>query len=167
MIELLFKMMFEDILLSLMEFVPDHLKRKEMYNEAVRNDTWALRYVPDHLKTQEMCDQAVCIYTLSLVYVPDHLKTHDMCDKTVEEGRWSLEYVPDWFVTQQQIKLWRDHDDYCNDDRVIKWYKGYQKQKSQKAQIKKELIPIAWHPSRHWDWCMSEDEKKDTEKLLA
>ena len=85
--ELLFKMMFEDILLSLMESVPDHFKRKEMYNEAVRNDTWALRHVPDHLKTQEMCDETVRIYTLSLVYVPDHLKTHDMCDKTVEEGR--------------------------------------------------------------------------------
>ena len=37
--------------------------------------------------------------------------------------------------------------------------------KAQKAQIKKELIPIAWYPSRHWDWCMSEDEKKETEKL--
>ena len=21
-------------------------------------------------------------------------------------------------------------------------------------------MPIAWHPSRHWDWCMSEDIKK-------
>ena len=41
------------------------------------------------------------------------------------------------------------------------------KQKTQKAQIKKELMPIAWHPSRHWDWCMPEDEKKETEKLLA
>ena len=21
-------------------------------------------------------------------------------------------------------------------------------------------MPITWHPSRHWDWCMPEDEKK-------
>ena len=21
-------------------------------------------------------------------------------------------------------------------------------------------MPVAWHPSRWWDWCMSEDEKK-------
>ena len=21
-------------------------------------------------------------------------------------------------------------------------------------------MPIAWYPSRYWDWCMSEDEKK-------
>ena len=36
--KLLFKMMFEDILLSLMEFVPDHLKTQEMYNETMRNN---------------------------------------------------------------------------------------------------------------------------------
>ena len=23
---------------------------------------------------------------------------------------------------------------------------------------------IAWHPSRWWDWCLDEDEKKETEK---
>ena len=36
-----------------------------------------------------------------------------------------------------------------------------------KASIKEELMPIAWHPSRWWDWCMSEDEKRDTEALWA
>ena len=29
---------------------------------------------------------------------------------------------------------------------------------------KKELMPIAWHPSRWWVWCVPEDEKK-TQKL--
>ena len=38
--------------------------------------------------------------------------------------------------------------------------------KAQKASIKEELMPIAWHPSRYWDWCMSEDEKKETEKTF-
>ena len=47
--------------------------------------------------------------------------------------------------------------------------KVIKKRKAQKAKIKKELMPIAWHPSRYWDWCMSEDEKKKkkTEKLWA
>ena len=36
-----------------------------------------------------------------------------------------------------------------------------------KAQIKKELMLVAWHPSKHWDLCMSEDEKKETEKSRA
>ena len=22
-------------------------------------------------------------------------------------------------------------------------------------------MPVAWHPTRQWDWCMSEDEKKE------
>ena len=26
-------------------------------------------------------------------------------------------------------------------------------------------MPIAWLPSRWWDWCLREDEKKETEKL--
>ena len=60
-----------------------------------------------------------------------------------------------------------DHwnDDY--EDNFFEWYNGYKKSQSQKAQIKKVLIPIAWHPSRSWDWCISEDEKKETEKLWA
>ena len=27
-------------------------------------------------------------------------------------------------------------------------------------------MPVAWHPSRLWDWCMSEDEKKKKIKCL-
>ena len=50
-----------------------------------------------------------------------------MCEKVVESGLGSLKYVPDWFVTHQQIKIWRDDDKYCSDHELIKWYKGYQK----------------------------------------
>ena len=77
-------------------------------------------------------------------FVPDRYKTQEMCDETVEKVSWSLEYVPNWFVTQGQI-LWRDDNDYCNDDRLIEWYEGYQNRKAQKASIKKELIPITWN----------------------
>ena len=41
----------------------------------------------------------------------------------------------------------------------LEWYDGYQKRKVHKISIKEELLPIAWHTSRYWDWCMSEDEK--------
>ena len=46
-----------------------------------------------------------------------------------------------------------------NNDDFIKWYEGYQKRMVQKASIKKELMPIAWDPSRWWNWCIPEDEK--------
>ena len=63
-------------------------------------------------------------------------------------------------MTQQQLKLLQ-YDWYNND--LINWYDGYKKRKAQKAQkasIKEELMPITWHPSRWWDWCVPEDEKK-------
>ena len=53
--------------------------------------------------------------------------------------------------------MWYDKSEYC--DNFFKWYEGYKKRNAQKASIKK-LLPIAWHPSRYWDWCMSEEDKK-------
>ena len=55
-----------------------------------------------------------------------------------------------------------DDGDYRDDDddKCFKWYDDYKKRKAQKAQIKKELMLIAWHPDRVVDWCMSEDEKR-------
>ena len=47
-----------------------------------------------------------------------------------------------------------------NDNEIIKWFNEYQKRKAQKAKIKEELLPIAWHPDRVMDLCIPEDEKK-------
>ena len=88
-----------------------------------------------------------------------------MCKKAVKIGLYNLKFVPDLFVTQEQIKIWHDHNHYCYDDKIVEWYEGHQKCKAQKAKIKDELMPTAWHPSRWWDWCIPEEEKKETEKL--
>ena len=58
-----------------------------------------------------------------------------------------------------------DHWDHDDEDKFFEWYEGHKKCKAQKAKIKEELLPIAWHPSRYSDWCMSEDEKKMVEAL--
>ena len=83
-----------------------------------------------------------------------------MCIRAVEAGLGLLGYVSDWFVTQQQIKVWRDDDEYCDDDELIEWRDDYQKRRAEKAKIKEQLLPIAWHSVRVMDWCMSEDEKR-------
>ena len=99
-----------------------------------------------------------------------------MRERAVEDNPSSLQYAPDMFLTQEQIGLWYDDSEYCdddddddddNEDNFFKWYVGYKKRKAQKASIKEKLMPISWHPSRYWDWCMSEDEKRDTETLWA
>ena len=28
-------------------------------------------------------------------------------------------------------------------------------------------MAIAWHPNRWWDWCLSEDEKKEIESIFT
>ena len=62
-------------------------------------------------------------------------------------------------LIQQQIKIWHDNDDYCDDDELIEWYHVYQKRKSQKEKRKEEILPIVWNPDRVMYWCMSEDKK--------
>ena len=141
----------------MLEDVPDHFKTHEMCNEIMRIEPAAFYLIPDRLKTQEMCIEAVEVD-------PWHLKTQEMCDAAVREDPSSLESVPGWFVKQQQVRLWHQ-DGYCNDAKLVEWYYGYKKRKAQKAKIKKQLMPIAWHRSRWWDWCVSNDEKKDAEKL--
>ena len=86
-----------------------------------------------------------------------------MCNEVVQEGSYLVEYVPDWLVLEGQLKILDDYKGFYNNysyDRLNKWHDGYQKRKSQKARIKEELLPIAWHPDRVMDWCMSEDEKR-------
>ena len=142
-----------------LEFVPGHLNIQGMCNKAVELDTSALWYVLDHFKTQEMCDKAV-EEDLGLLWpVLIQYKTQEMCDKAVDEDLCLLEYVPDSLMKQQHIVLCGDDDDYYGDDKLIEWYEDYQKRKAQKAQIKNELMPIAWYPDRVMDWCMSEDKK--------
>ena len=70
----------------------------------------------------------------------------------------------------KKINFWHHYDDYyVDDDGVIEWhnYDEHRKRKTQKVSIKKELIPVSWHPSRWWDWCVPEDEKRKTEILWA
>ena len=107
-----------------------------MCNEVKRNNPAAFFLIPNRFKTQEMCIKAVEIDPWQLGDVPNHFKTQDMCDDAVWGDPFSLQFVPDWFLAQEQVKLWHDYNDYYNDNGIIKWYKGHQKCKSQKAQIK-------------------------------
>ena len=154
-----------------------------LWIKAVRRDQYALGCMPDNLKMQKICNKAMrgnLAAFFSSLTVSKHKKcamrllrsTHGSCmmylitlkrkkcDDRVQGDSYSLQFVPDWFVTQEQLETWHDDNDYCNDDELIKWYKRHDKRKAQKAKIKEELMPIAWHPNRVMDWCMPEDEKR-------
>ena len=44
--------------------------------------------------------------------------------------------------------------------RVLAWHIKFEKHKAFKKELNEELMPVAWHPNRWWDWWVSEDEKK-------
>ena len=115
--------------------VPDALKTEGICDKVVCREPWALKFVAENLQTQEMCKSVVEENQRLLKYVPDRFKSKEICDKAVSHDPSSLQYVPNYFVTQQQVKL--------RNGRLIKWYNGYQKRQAQKAQITKELMPIA------------------------
>ena len=143
----------------MLEFVPDQYKTQEMCNEVVQNDPWVLKHVPDQFVTQEMCNEAVKSEPdpEMLEFVPDQYKTQEMCNEAIQSEPEILEFVPDYFVTQEM-------EEFIDDDELITWYK---QRKAQKAQIKEELMPVAWHPDRWWDWCVPEDEKKELENIFT
>ena len=153
----------------------DHFQPQGKCIEAVDVEPKSLRDVSDQYKTQEMCDiKTLRVGTWQVLEdVPVCFKTRDVCEKAMRKSPTSLVYVLDWFVTQQQIKMWRDDNEYCDDDddddddddELLEWYVRYQKRRTQKAQIQKELVRVTWHPSRWWDWCVPEDEKKEIDKL--
>ena len=116
---------------------------------------------PWSFENQKDCEKTVEDEPENLRYIPDHFKTQQICDKAVKDDSSSLQFVPDCFVTREGLYMWYEYcDDNDNEDNLFKWYDCYKKRKVQKASIKEELLPIAWHPLRYSDWYMSEGEKK-------
>ena len=60
-----------------------------------------------------------------------------------------------------------DDDDFDENDpdtiilvRLLAWHIKFVKRKALKKELNEELIPVAWHPNRWWDWCVSKVRKK-------
>ena len=44
------------------------------------------------------------------------------------------------------------------------WHIKFRKCKELKKELSEELMPVAWHPDRWWDW--SEDENKEIDPMF-
>ena len=146
------------------DYIPDRLKTQEMCDKAVDEYPYNLGYVPDRFKTQEMCVKAFNVNPLKFEYIPDRLKTQEMCSDKFHFSD-EVDDIPDWFITLEMIGIFSRPCCAGCDFEFDDWFNGYKERKAQKAQIRDELMPIAWHPDRVIDWCFDEEEKKDL-KLL-
>ena len=53
--------------------------------------------------------------------------------------------------------------------RLLTWQTKFEKRKKHKKKKKKlneELMSAVWHPTRWWDWCVSEDEKMKIDPIF-
>ena len=57
-----------------------------------------------------------------------------------------------------------DDDNFDKEDpetiihiRSLAWRNRFKQCKACKKDISKELMLVEWHPTRWWDWCLSED----------
>ena len=50
--------------------------------------------------------------------------------------------------------------------RRFAWHIRFEEHKELKKNISLELMPIAWHPKRWVDWCLSEDEKREIDPMF-
>ena len=60
-----------------------------------------------------------------------------------------------------------DEDDPHILIRLLAWHIKFEKRKVLKKKLNEELMPIAWHPKRWRNFCMSEDEKKEIEPIFT
>ena len=114
--------------------------------------------------TQELCNKAFDRSHSSFMYIPDCFKTQEMCsDKFYFSDE--VDDIPDWFITLEMIEIFSRPCCAGCDFEFDEWFNSYKERKAQKAQIKAELLAIAWHPDRVIDWCFDEDDKKDLMRL--
>ena len=109
--------------------------------------------IPEKFKTREMCDKIVEKSPNFIKYIPDYFITREMCNKAFEKNPRNIYHIPDYFITEEMYKQYS-----------VEIY-DYKKRKEQKALIREQILPIAWHPDRVIDWCFDEDEKHDLNRL--
>ena len=51
--------------------------------------------------------------------------------------------------------------------RLLAWHTKFEKRKELKKELNEKLMPVAWHPNRRWDWCVSDDEKKEIDPMFT
>ena len=133
-----------------------------------------------------MCDEAFDNFLPTLNFVPDWFVKSKMIKKlfTVLYADENIVYFDEdfgnvIFSCNEMVILNTDLNDsnldnnFDEDDTgavihisLLAWLIKFEKHKALKKMLNEELMPVAWHPSTWWDWCVSEDEKKEIDPMF-
>ena len=112
----------------------------------------------------------------SIIFFKVQNKLLDSLIKFIDKAYCPSQYkesVKKWFdpafhrIVNFKNGGWNDYDDEDNFD-LDHYFENHKtfaadifKKQMRHYQLKKDLLPVAWHPDRVIDWCFDEDEKKD------
>ena len=152
-----------------------------MCDRVVSENPFLIVYCPDKYIAQKMCDNAL------IKLIPDWFITGQIikdlftplyADENIlyfnedsgnvvfscnEMGIFNV----DLNNTNLDNNIDEDYPDTVIHIRLLAWHIRFEKCKAYKKMISEELIPIAWHPKRWWNFCMSEDVEKETEPIFT
>ena len=147
-------------------------KKKKKSDEAVNDCLVALKFIPDWIvtsKTLEKFHDALLAnddYSFSLLALL--FFDEDFSKVTLFANRMGILSVDlDKINLDDDNNFYEDNPETIIHVKLLAWHNKFEKYEAFKKHINKELMPVTWHPSRWWDWCMLEDEKKQIEPIFA
>ena len=153
-------------------------------------------FISDRYKTQEMCDRVVSEDPFLIIYWPGEYETQRMCDEAVDDSLAPLKRIFNWFVTTKMIKklfsalqadenvLYFSEDSgyivfNCNGTGILNIELNNINIANNLMKMILMLLFLSdiWlgklnlkntkrRPKRRWDWCISEDEKKEIHPIF-
>ena len=169
--------------------VPDQYKIQEMCDKIASDHPFKLKYCHDRYKTQEMCNKAIDDFLPALKFVPDWFITSKMTKKLLAalyterninilyinagsgDSVFSFNRIGIFSIDLSNINL--DDTNFDADDpetfihiRLLAWHIKFESHKALKIELNDELMLLAWHPRRWWNFCMAEDETKEIEPMF-
>jgi hypothetical protein len=75
--------------------IPDEFRTKELYFEAIKQNSRAILYVPNECKSESFYEKAIMQNGLSLEFVPENILSEKLYALAVRQNGLALEFVPD------------------------------------------------------------------------
>ena len=149
-----------------------------MCDSIVSEDHVLIVHCPDKYITQKMCNKAVDDSPVALKLIHDWFVTSKIIKNfftalyahenilyfNEDSGNvaFSCNEVGILNIDLNNINLDNNFNEDAPDTiiliRLLACHIKFKKHKELKKKISKELMPIAWHPKRWRDWCLSEDQ---------
>ena len=68
-------------------------------------------------------------------------------------------------ISLDDVNFYENYPEAILHVRLLAWRNKFQQSKALKNDTSKKLMPVAWHPTRWWGWCLSEYEQREKEPL--